>query len=579
VSEYTVDTGAVNVQTGTVYDGTYALEIATTSSTDQDTATSESGLPRYPQAGDTFQTRLYGEPDSSFQYKSHVGFAVDGNDMYRIYYAPEETEFSIRRVDGGSATNIATDGSAPQLKNEWLRITVDWGKGGSITATLYDSSGAQQTQISATDATYTTGGIQFFGRDPTASGASIYWDLAEITSTTDATGVIDDFEDGDISEYFGSTGDWSVQTGTVYEGTYALESSVANVTGITSQSGLPRYPQAGDTFRARIRFENDTSVNREAGFAFFMNDDGTNNARRYRVEVRADNPDMRITIRGNDVTNSTLASTSIPQPNADEWYEFRIDTGEGGKITFELYDESGAFVDSVDTIDARRVDGGIHPYRLNDTTEPVYMDLYEITGTTPSTGTIDGFEDNDIDEYGGDKSIYTVQTGTVYDGNYALKGEQSGETTIRTISSLSGLSKYPQPGDTFRYRVYPANLSDNVQYFVQFATQSETSAPDRYSIKLDGGGDEFEISKRVSGSFTELAAATQTYSSQWYTVEVEWADDGTITATLYDDTDTQLNQITATDTTFVGGGVGWVARAADSNASAKAFFDLAEIIS
>lgn len=64
--------------------------------------------------------------------------------------------------------------------------------------------------------------------------------------------TVDGFEDGDIAEYAGDTGSFSVQTSTVAEGSYALEGSSSGF--ITSHSGLQDYPRRGQTWKVNVRY-------------------------------------------------------------------------------------------------------------------------------------------------------------------------------------------------------------------------------------------------------------------------------------------------------------------------------------
>ncbi len=50
------------------------------------------------------------------------------------------------------------------LANHWYKLAVDWGVGGLMTLNLYDSDGISLLNtVSATDNTYTSGGIAFRG--------------------------------------------------------------------------------------------------------------------------------------------------------------------------------------------------------------------------------------------------------------------------------------------------------------------------------------------------------------------------------------------------------------------------------
>jgi hypothetical protein len=68
-----------------------------------------------------------------------------------------------------------------------------------------------------------------------------------------APGLVDSFEDGNLSEYTslgGPLSDWSVQSEHATHGTRALQYDGGSAASdITSLSGLPRYPARGDVFR------------------------------------------------------------------------------------------------------------------------------------------------------------------------------------------------------------------------------------------------------------------------------------------------------------------------------------------
>ena len=63
--------------------------------------------------------------------------------------------------------------------------------------------------------------------------------------------VVDNFEDGNITEYSGNTGAFSVVENKVYEGSYSLYNSRSNSATISADvdSGLTRVPERGDKFR------------------------------------------------------------------------------------------------------------------------------------------------------------------------------------------------------------------------------------------------------------------------------------------------------------------------------------------
>lgn len=73
--------------------------------------------------------------------------------------------------------------------------------------------------------------------------------------TASAVTVIDNFEDGDLSEYGGDTAEAGIQSTYTKDGLYGVEinQSGSSYQEIRSTSGLPYYPSQGDTFRVWLR--------------------------------------------------------------------------------------------------------------------------------------------------------------------------------------------------------------------------------------------------------------------------------------------------------------------------------------
>lgn len=170
---------------------------------------------------------------------------------------------------------------------------------------------------------------------------------------------------------------------------------------------------------------------------------------------------------------------------------------------------------------------------------------------------VDDYEDGDIAEYAGDTGSYTTQQTTVYEGSYALQ-ETDTSTGAAWLQSTSGLNAYPSQGDTWSVRVYLDQSTSNP--FIQYALQSNTNGSDRYDLQLDSQNGDFKIRVTSGGSTSTLASDTSVSypSGEWLKVTVQWASDGTMTATVEDASGTQLSQISATDTTFTSGGVGFI---------------------
>lgn len=189
---------------------------------------------------------------------------------------------------------------------------------------------------------------------------------------------------------------------------------------------------------------------------------------------------------------------------------------------------------------------------------------------------VDDFEDGDIAEYSGDTANFGVVTSPTKNGSYAL--EYTGTTNNGAITDTNDLT-HPGQGDTFRINIRTTSVSEGVAE-VLWAVQSETGASglDCYSARGNFAGGDFELNKYSSGGRSTLAEdTTVSYSTGvWYEIEVGWATDGTMTVTLYDGGGNQVAQVSATDTGYTSGGVGWLGNRGDSAQSS--YYDYYRIV-
>lgn len=185
---------------------------------------------------------------------------------------------------------------------------------------------------------------------------------------------------------------------------------------------------------------------------------------------------------------------------------------------------------------------------------------------------IDSFEDGDLSEYSQSGGNWEVEDESnaatnAKDGSKLLKGDPGGDTANEALYSTSGLNTYPSPGDTFKgwARTGDDTSEDDEQGpFVYFAVASGAprSGGRGYQAGITNSGSSLDDTtiKRMDtdGSVTTLASDTShSYSmSTWYEFEVDWATDGTITFTTYNESGTQLNSVSATDTNYSDGGFG-----------------------
>jgi len=185
---------------------------------------------------------------------------------------------------------------------------------------------------------------------------------------------------------------------------------------------------------------------------------------------------------------------------------------------------------------------------------------------------VDDFEDGDISEYGGSTGSFATQTGTVYEGTYALYNTADKVS----IASTSGLDNYPSLGDTLSVRVQTDSRSDSIDN-VWFNAQSETDTPDGYAMRFDYNTNNWQINKWSGGGQNQLASTSVTYPTQsWLEGQMSVASNGDITATLLDSTGTQIASVSANDTAYGAGGIAF--RVNSSSGSDKSYFDKAKLL-
>ncbi|NEU56786.1 hypothetical protein [Halorussus sp. MSC15.2] len=232
LSEYAFEAGSsyANVVSSPTHSGSYALEFADASPG----AISTSGLNAYPSAGDTFSywVRASGGADNL-----NVTWGVQDHD--NRYYAklkPSSGEFYLFTYENGNGQSHSNEHHLSLSQDTWYEIEIQWATDGTQTAVLYDAGGTQLARISMTDSTWSSGGVGYDAY--LSSGESVYFDDVRFESS--AT-VVEDFEDGDLSEYSGNTGGYRVQSSTVLEGSRSLEatSTYAQIarTDVTTERG------------------------------------------------------------------------------------------------------------------------------------------------------------------------------------------------------------------------------------------------------------------------------------------------------------------------------------------------------
>ncbi len=170
----------------------------------------------------------------------------------------------------------------------------------------------------------------------------------------DGPGVVDDFEDGDLSEYVGATGHYEITTDEpVATGEYSLKNVSGSDALVSSHADLPRYPRAGDRFAAKVAATETTSV---MGIAFGIE----SHENFYFVRTWNDRIQFyRVTEDEWSTPEYTKLAESDPiDVEIGDIYEYVVDWGTDGAIEIELQDADGETAGSVSATDSTHLYGG-----------------------------------------------------------------------------------------------------------------------------------------------------------------------------------------------------------------------------
>ena len=127
------------------------------------------------------------------------------------------------------------------------------------------------------------------------------------------------------------------------------------------------------------------------------------------------------------------------------------------------------------------------------------------------------------------------------------------------IHSTEGLENYPEAGKKFAWFWRDESGEDSFS-LTAFGVQD---ASNFYGVTLSTANDEIRIHKDDPQGGAVLNSEPVTINSnQWFDVEVEWATDGSITATVFSvnsdsSRDSELQSVTASDSEYSGGGIGF----------------------
>ena len=190
--------------------------------------------------------------------------------------------------------------------------------------------------------------------------------------------------------------------------------------------------------------------------------------------------------------------------------------------------------------------------------------------STGPANPVDTFEDDNLTEYTDTSANYTIQTGTVKEGQRALQVDPDNTP----MYSSSGLDNYPAQGDSFSLWVRTANITDEWLY-VFFA--GSTGIDDHYRLFCRWPDDTFRIRTDANVDVCQtgnLGLSTDT----WYKVIVQWDDGSTFGGSAGDfdlfvenASGTQIGSASGNDTSYTGGNIGY--RNTNSSTSDSMYVD------
>lgn len=520
LSEYTVyRQGPASVVSSPTYSGAGALKIDGTS-TD---VVSMSGLPDYPEAGDTFSTRVRWTSNANgvqFAYGIQTYVEYSDQEYYFVNIRPDADQIVLKRYDLNGKHKLDKNFNVGLSADTWYELEVDWQTDGTHTITLFDESGSQVTQLSATDSTWTDGGVGFFGREAN-SGATVHFDEAVIGDPgagggVSGLGTIDNFDDSDLGEYtVYRQGPATITSTPTANGSGALKIDGTS-TDVVSMSGLPAYPAAGDTFSVRVRWTAGANGLWTAyGMQTYVE---YSDQEYYFVNIRPDAD--QIVLNRYDLNGKTELDKEFDIGlNSDEWYELKINWQADGTHHVTLYEADGTLLTHLTGNDATWDSGGIGFFGREATSgATVYFD--EAQGSSPTIGAFEGGLDGWFTN--GANSVTQISVGdepaAITQGNTALD---------------VAVDSDPEPmlGNTQRIRNadfenYPYLLADLIPVSVE-NTDSPVTFRFRYHHTASGGVEESDtvtVNQKHGGilawdmsdlSAEKLAAADQ-LEIAWY---------------------------------------------------------------
>jgi len=187
-------------------------------------------------------------------------------------------------------------------------------------------------------------------------------------------------------------------------------------------------------------------------------------------------------------------------------------------------------------------------------------DVQEITvdGQTVFTAEkiIDDFESNNLTNYSAETSQFEIISGAdAIDGSFSLQSKNA-DFDADGIYSDSGLSNYPQRGDTFEFKIETVG-NNNVNAGMIFGVQSNEN--DNYMFNVTPNDFRIRKDQEITSNnrtFQNITGGSGWGNPQPYTCKIEWGTT-TISSEWFDANGNLLHTNSLNDTDYDTGGIGW----------------------
>lgn len=413
----------------------------------------------------------------------------------------------------------------------------------------------------------------------TSSGATPFF--VQEGSGGPGSGVVDDFEDGNLDEYTGDTGSFNIQSGTAWSGN-ALSSSTDNINIYSMPGdGLDVYPKAGDDFSFYVRSTNASAFGNNLNQRVAFGRQDSNNL--YQVQINWHSEDNWFLQTQESGTFHTLDEDQAISGDLsrDTWYQVNVSWGNDGNITAELIDAgSGTVKSTITAVDNNWTSGGVRFNADNNLGETLYWDEWTIgrseTSTADITKTLGDWNAGTFNGTSADRKVYSGTLGIGYPSGDYFEGLEGFWRLDRAVSGSGGtVADYGTtkgPIDTFDDGNLNEYTGDTGEFNVQSGTAwsgnalvstvtsccSDMSSSSGLSSYPEQG-DEFSIYVRsnVSDAATDNVMQRIRFgrqnSTSTYQVQINWHNGDNWYLHKRHPAETGGTAILASDTTIEGG--------------------------